>query len=80
MGDAQIDSTGEQFSLFLRSSKCDPFKKGIEIKIFENSNFKPVQEMIQYLHLCYESGADSSFPLFVNDEYDLVPLSGNVFI
>lgn len=78
--DISIHSSGSYFSVFLQSSKCDPFNKGVEIKIFENANFQPVKEMSQYLQLRLRSRAVSTSPLFIKDEFEPVPLSRNIFV
>ena len=70
----------------MRSSKCDPFNKGVNIAIYENSIFKPVDTtikydtMIKYIKLRLNLGASQLSPLFVEDEFDLRPLSRDTFI
>jgi hypothetical protein len=64
----------------LASSKCDPFKKGVQINIFENIVFNPVKNMADYLSIRVQSGANMSAPLFVKSEYDLTPLTRTTFL
>ena len=55
-----------KYTVFLRTSKCDPFSKGVYIDIFNNNSLCPVIVMNKYLSIrrCY-SGANIHSPLFV---------------
>ena len=80
LGDVQISPSAEYYSIYLLSSKCDPFHKGVQIKIFENSTLKPVQTMSDYLQSRFQSGAVFSSPLFVENEFNFSPLNRTTFI
>ncbi|XP_060070770.1 uncharacterized protein LOC132557283 [Ylistrum balloti] len=68
------------FNLTLRSSKTDPFGKGVNISIFENSVFTPVSTMREYLNLRLSSGATLSSPLFLDHIHSSTPLMRHTFI
>lgn len=55
------------FQLRLRSSKTDPYGRGVVLKIFDNSVLTPVLTMSKYLTARYSQGATNSSPLFVDD-------------
>ena len=78
--DIHVDSSKINNIFNLRSSKCDPFHKGVNIAIYENSIFKPVDTMIKYIKLRLNLGASQLSPLFVEDEFDLRSLSRDTFI
>ena len=65
----------------MRSSECDPFHKGVNIAIYENPIFKPVDTMIKYIKLRLNLGASQMSPfIFIEDEFDFRPLSRDTFI
>lgn len=70
------------FHLRLRSSKTDPYGRGVVLKIFENHVLTPVLTMSQYLDTRYSQGATKSSPLFVEDHVSSPekPLSRPTFI
>jgi len=78
--DITMDSNKQFFIFHLRSSKCDPFRQGINITIYENIVFRPVYTMDRYLKLRFNSGALPQYPLFVEDEYKSLPLKRDTFI
>lgn len=78
--DIRVDSSQEFYIFNLGSSKCDPFHKGVNIAIYENPIFKPVDTMIKYIKLRLTLGANQISPLFVEDEFDFRPLSRDTFL
>ena len=78
--DIHVDSSQEFYIFNLRSSKCDPFHKGVNIAIYENPIFKPVDTMIKYIKLRLNLRASQMLPLFIEDEFDFRPLSRDTFI
>ncbi|CAG2196980.1 unnamed protein product [Mytilus edulis] len=75
-----LDINFQNFTLHLNSSKCDPFREGINITIFENDIFNPVDLMRRYIQVRKNYGARPDSYLFVNDEYNNAPLSRDTFI
>ncbi|CAC5420045.1 unnamed protein product [Mytilus coruscus] len=75
-----LDINFQNFTLHLNSSKCDPFREGINITIFENDIFNPVDLMKRYIQIRKNSGARPDSYLFVSDEYNTAPLSRDTFI
>ncbi|CAC5373070.1 unnamed protein product [Mytilus coruscus] len=75
-----LDINFQNFTLHLNSSKCDPFREGINITIFENDIFNPVDLMKRYIQVRKNSGARPDSYLFVSDEYNNAPLSRDTFI
>ena len=78
--DVMLDPCKQFFIFHLRSSKCDPFRKGVNITIYENSVFRPVDTMHKYLKLRLGTGALPEYPLFVEDEHNALPLRRDTFI
>ncbi|CAC5415197.1 unnamed protein product [Mytilus coruscus] len=78
--DITVDPTKQFFIFRLRSSKRDPFRQGVNIIIYENDTFKPVDTMSKYLSIRYNNGALPKSPLFVEDEFQSSPLSRETFI
>ncbi|CAG2224015.1 unnamed protein product [Mytilus edulis] len=78
--DITVDPTKQFFIFRLRSSKRDPFRQGVNITIYENDTFKPVDTMNKYLSIRYNNGALPKSPLFVEDEFQSSPLSRETFI
>ncbi|XP_021362453.1 uncharacterized protein LOC110456199 [Mizuhopecten yessoensis] len=68
------------YTLTLRSSKTDPFGRGVDINIYENSVLKPVSTMSTYLNLRVSSGAIPTSPLFVEQVHLAKPLMRHTFI
>lgn len=68
------------FSMHLRSSKTDPFRKGISILIFENGRLSPVASMSNFLALRRQQGAEECSPLFVESGFNFKPLSRRSFL
>ncbi|XP_048735429.2 uncharacterized protein LOC125650898 [Ostrea edulis] len=82
ISDVHIKPGGSAFVLKLRTSKTDPFSKGVEIVIFENDHFKPVYTMISYLDArksLFSSNTGKS-PLFVDNEFNLKPMPRDTFV
>ncbi|CAG2198379.1 unnamed protein product [Mytilus edulis] len=75
-----FDLNFQNFTVHLNSSKCDPFREGINITIFENDIFSPVDLMRRYIQVRKNHGARPDSYLFVNDEYNNAPLSRDTFI
>ncbi|CAG2208684.1 unnamed protein product [Mytilus edulis] len=75
-----LDINFQNFTVHLNSSKCDPFREGINITIFENDIFNPVDLMRRYIQVRKNDGARPDSYLFVNDEYNNAPLSRDTFI
>ena len=78
--DIHFQNDKSKYSLNLRSSKCDPFKKGICIDIYENESIFPVKLMYDYIQLRVAQGANSQSPLFLESEFDKKALSRKTFI
>ena len=64
--DITFSPCNTKLSLKLNASKTDPFRKGVNIQIFENQVLFPVSAVSQYVKLRYELGANQSSPLFVD--------------
>ena len=58
------DNSG--YTLHLRTSKTDPFRQGVDIRICKNKTLCPVEAMLAYLKLRYRKNDMPSSPLFVN--------------
>lgn len=80
LNDISFCPLSKYFCLNLKTSKCDPFNKGVEVKIFENCRFNPVQTMTSYKGLRVKQGALAQSPLFIESEFDSSPLSRFTFI
>ncbi|CAC5382865.1 unnamed protein product [Mytilus coruscus] len=78
--DITVDPTKQFFIFHLRSSKRDPFRQGVNITIYKNDTFKPVDTMRRYLSLRHNTGALPKSPLFVEDELQSSPLSSETVI
>ncbi|CAG2243552.1 unnamed protein product [Mytilus edulis] len=65
-----LDINFQNFTVHLNSSKCDPFREGINITIFENDIFNPVDLMRRYIQVRKNYGARPDSYLFVHDEYN----------
>lgn len=75
--DIAFDKGNKWNGFHLRNSKCDPFGKGVEINIFKNDVFKPVETMYKYINRRLNSGATLMSPLFIEDELSFAPLTWN---
>ncbi|XP_021368921.1 uncharacterized protein LOC110460373 [Mizuhopecten yessoensis] len=80
VGDIVIADDKSKFSLRLRSSKTDPFGKGVSIFIFENKPLYPVDTMHKYLTMRHQQGADVDAPLFLENECSYRPLTRTTFL
>ncbi|KAL3876516.1 hypothetical protein ACJMK2_034360 [Sinanodonta woodiana] len=80
LSDISLCPLSKYFCLTLKTSKSDPFNKGVEVKVFENCRFNPVQAMISYRGLRVKQGALAQSPLFLESEFDSSPLSRYTFI
>lgn len=78
--DISLDGSLQNLVFHLHSSKCDPFRQGVNITIFENNVFHPVATLSKYIKFRTDLGAKPHSPLFVNDDYDHTPLSRDRFI
>ena len=78
--DISVGSDFGSYVFCLRSSKCDPFSKGVKITIFENNIFSPVKTMVNYLRHRSVTGASQLSPLFIEDEITYRPLTREKFI
>ncbi|XP_063420821.1 uncharacterized protein LOC134706042 [Mytilus trossulus] len=78
--DISLDGSLKNLVFHLHSSKCDPFRQGVNITIFENNVFHPVATLSKYIKFRTNLGAKPQSPLFVNDAYDHTPLSRDRFI
>ena len=66
------------FTLLLRSSKTDPFRKGIKILFFKNEHLCPVSSMFSFLRTVRCESFLSDEPLFVDAHNQ--PFSRDLFI
>ena len=64
IGDINMAEDRSYYTLFLKVSKTDPFRKGVVIHIFENSKLEPVKYMYQYITNRISMGANAASPLF----------------
>ena len=77
--DVELASDLSQLTLLLRSSKTDPFSKGVPILIFNSPPLLPVTIMSNYLSHRRNLGATPQSPLFTEPQSNL-PLSRPTFI
>ena len=75
-----IVQADKHYTVLLQSSKCDTFHKGVKIDIFENNSLQPVDSMVKYIEKRMRQGASSSSPLFIENEFNVRPLSRITFI
>lgn len=68
------------YVLKLRSSKTDPFSRGVNITIYENEVFKPVHTMRLYLQARKALPCNPLSPLFIVDEFNHLPMLRDTFI
>jgi len=68
------------YKLVLHESKCDPFRKGVVITIYENNVLCPVAKMNQFVKLRRLCSATAFSPLFVVDALSNNPLTRGDFI
>lgn len=82
--DITLVPDNSMFLLYLRSSKTDPFGKGVTIKIFENCVLNPVSTMHTYVLSRLAQGASPASPLFIDSfcskEGEVKPLMRSSFI
>ena len=80
MQDISIDPLCKYFVIHLKASKCDPFRKGVNLVIYENEVFHPVNTMLRYIQMRKQRGALPNSPLFVEGERNDYQLSRTTFI
>lgn len=80
LSDVTVLSDKSCFNLLLRSSKVDPFGKGVTIKVFENHCLFPVVTMLRFLERRRSQGATPSSPLFIENGFVSKPLMRHTFI
>ncbi|KAK6166966.1 hypothetical protein SNE40_022153 [Patella caerulea] len=80
MTDIDISKDKSFYIVKLRASKTDPFRQGVSIHIFRNSNICPVETMCKYYKYRINQGALESSPLFVNEFMSTEPLKRDTFI
>lgn len=68
------------YILNLKSSKVDPFQKGVNITINENQVFTPVETMQKYVNLRLHMGATANSPLFLDSDNSQSPLNRKRFL
>ena len=78
--DVEVASDLSQFTLLLRSSKTDPFGKGVPITIFNSPPLLPVTLMSTYLSYRSSQGITPHAPLFLEPNSKHQPLSRTTFI
>ncbi|XP_069131715.1 uncharacterized protein [Argopecten irradians] len=67
MNDVIFSKDHSYFSIFLSSSKTDPFRLGVYIHFFRNPVLCPVDTMTRYYKLRLSQGAVSTSPLFTDN-------------
>ncbi|XP_062598608.1 uncharacterized protein LOC134260042 [Saccostrea cucullata] len=80
IGDVVMQSDKNAFVLRLKSSKTDPFSRGVDITIYENEHLKPVHIMMSYLEIRKSLPFLVSSPLFVDSEFNLTPILREKFV
>jgi len=78
--DINIMPDHSKYTLLLRSSKTDPFGKGVSVHIFQTQPLCPVSIMANYLSTRIASGARPHSPLFLDSEMSSTPLARATFI
>jgi hypothetical protein len=80
IADIKMDADRNGFTLTLRSSKTDPFRKGINIRVFKsNKSVCPVRAMCEYLEMRQKvKYGDELSALFI--DHLGKPLSRTVFL
>lgn len=78
ISDVQFSQDKSMFTLFLASSKTDPFRKGTQILYFQNNKLCPVSCMLSYLTTYRKEPLNSCAPLFVDSKKQ--PFSREAFI
>ena len=68
IGDISIAADQSFYTVNLRVSKTDPFRKGVTIHIFENDILNPVQIMYKFVSTRLGSGANLKSPLFIDSD------------
>lgn len=76
--DISFSEDKSMFTLFLASSKTDPFKTGTSILYYSNDNLCPVTSMYTYITKYRKQPLDSGAPLFL--DFKKQPFSREVFI
>ena len=65
MSDVNVHENLYKYTVLL-TSKCDPFRRGVTIDIFNNDKLYPVTLMQRYIELRKTNGATAQSPLFVD--------------
>ena len=78
--DIELSPDLSQYSLLLRSSKTDPFSKGVSITIFNPPPLLPVTTMSTYISSRLSQGATPQCPLFLDPHLAHSPLTRATFI
>jgi hypothetical protein len=78
MFDITFSDDGSFYIITLKTSKTDPFRQGVNIKIFENEFLKPVANMKMYYNKRRTLDTSNHTALFIDSEGH--PLSRDVFL
>ena len=78
INDIVFSADKSSYILNLRSSKTDPYHKGVHISIFANKKLCPVDSMCKFVQMRMSQGARMSDPLFV--DFNGVVLTRHQFI
>lgn len=78
--DVEVAADLSHFTLLLRTSKTDPFSKGVSISIYNSPPLFPVTIMSTYLSLRREFSKHPYTPLFFEPPASNQPLSRQSFI
>ena len=78
INDIVFASDNSMFTLLLRSSKTDPFRRGTKIQFFKNEHLCPVSSMYSFLRTVRCKSFLSNEPLFVDAHNQ--PFSRDLFI
>lgn len=62
--DIKFEQEDKYFTLLLRASKTDPFRKGVLVHIYTNDVLCPVKAMRRYMQLRLQQGVNSESALF----------------
>lgn len=76
--DVTFSDDKSMFTLSLRSSKTDPFRKGVQILYFRKNLLCPVSSMLSFIYSYRKQTLGSEAPLFVDDRNQ--PFSRHLFV
>lgn len=76
--DMNFSDDGTFYTVILKTSKTDPFRQGVDIKIFENKFLEPVKNMKLYYDMRMTTCTANHSALFIDNEGHL--LSRGVFL